>query len=165
VKQTKPIRLSSRWLGQWRYFTIVVYSILMLLIIGNFLRGATSLAEWLEAIGMSGLYIYSFVILWRMSNKLQRISFDDRFAYIQLKGQELLIPLENIRDVELKTMFGTYEITLYTPEQLGDKFYFKVSLLYPLNHKSKETLIDRFWAAIERAKRKKQDFQRNALMS
>jgi len=76
-----------------------------------------------------------------------------------------MIPLENIKDVNLKSIAGTYEVTLYSPEQVGDKFYFKISLLYPLNHKSKEALIDRFWAAIERAKSKKQDVQRNALLS
>jgi hypothetical protein len=165
VKQTRPIRLSSRWLGQWRYFSFALYTVLVMGLGFLFLRQAKNVVDVLLGLAQFGVYIYLYVIALRATNKLMQVSFDENYLYVQMKTQELLIPLENIKDVEIKSLGGTYEVSLFTPEQLGDKFYFKVSLLYPLNKNSKEDLIDRFWAAIEKAKRRKQDFQRNALMS
>lgn len=165
VKKIKPIRLSSRWLGEWRQATVVMYTVLVVAIVWSFLSYADGPGDWVLGLCQSGLYIYFYVVAFRASRKLVRAAFDDEFLYVQRKDHELLIPLENIKDVEIKSLGGTYEVKLYSPEQLGDTFYFKVSLLYPLNHRSKEALVDRFWSAIEKAKRKKQDFQRNALMS
>lgn len=165
VKKIKPVRLSSRWLGEWRQATVVIYTLLVLAIGWSFLSHAESTADWILGIGQCAIYVYAYVLGVRATRNLVQAAFDDEFLYVQLKDQELLIPLENIKDVEIKTLGGTYEVKLYSPEQLGDTFYFKVSLLYPLNHRSKEALVDRLWSAIEKAKRKKQDFLRNALMS
>jgi hypothetical protein len=85
--------------------------------------------------------------------------------YVIQRKQDLLIPLENVKDVNLVSMGGVYRVDLYVKELFGDKFYFKPSLLYPFNHKKKEALVDVLWANIEKAKSKKQHFQRNALHS
>jgi len=73
--------------------------------------------------------------------------------------------LENIESVEISTIGGVYKVNLYHPEQLGDHFYFKMSLLYPLNYQSKDALVNVLRKNIDLAKSRKQEFPRNALHS
>jgi hypothetical protein len=110
-------------------------------------------------------FSYLFYIWWLVNRKIYHVEFDQDFLYVIQKNQDLIIPLENIKDVNLVSMGGVYKVELYTKELFGDTFYFKPSLLYPFNHKKKEALVDVLWANIEKAKSKKQDFQRNALHS
>lgn len=165
MKKTKPVRLSSRWLGTWKYFLFGLYLVLIGLLFIFLFKTADGAGGYVVAVGQAVVNLYFFRHALIVMARLQNLSFDSDFAIVQMKGQELLIPLENIKDVELVSLAGTYRVTLYQPEQLGDTFYFKVSLLYPLNHRRKEALIDRFWAAIRRAKLKKQEFPRHALPS
>ena len=72
--------------------------------------------------------------------------------YVTQKGHDLVIPLENIKDVNLASLEGVYRVDLYAKELFGDKFYFKPSLLYPFNHKKKEAVVNILWANIEKAK-------------
>lgn len=110
-------------------------------------------------------YGYFLYLWWKINQRVYHVEFDDEFMYVMQKEQDLLIPLENIKDVNLISIGGVYKVELYAKELFGDIFYFKPSLLYPFNHKKKEALVDLLWANIEKAKRKKQDFQRNALHS
>ncbi|MBS1489258.1 MAG: hypothetical protein JSS93_01915 [Bacteroidetes bacterium] len=100
-----------------------------------------------------------------INSKLYHVEFDEEFLYVIQKGQDMLVPLENIKDIELKTMIGHWEITFYNPEQLGDKIYFKPSLLYPFNSKKKDELVNVLWRNINKAKSKQPYFQLNALRS
>lgn len=111
--------------------------------------------------------IWSFVIYkyFLINSKLYHVEFDEEFLYVIQKGQDMLVPLENIKDIELKTMIGHWEITFYNPEQLGDKIYFKPSLLYPFNSKKKDELVNVLWRNINKAKSKQPYFQLNALRS
>lgn len=77
----------------------------------------------------------------------------------------MVIPLENIESVEISTIGGVYKINLYNPEQLGDHFYFKMSLFYPLNYKPKDELVNVLRRNIDLAKGRKREFTRNALHS
>lgn len=97
--------------------------------------------------------------------KVYRVEFDDDYLYVIRKKQDILIPLENIKDIEMKTLGGMWRVDLYYADVLGDHFYFKPSLLYPLNAKSKDALVNVLWKKIELAKTRKQVFQRNALQS
>jgi hypothetical protein len=56
-------------------------------------------------------------------------------------------------------------VNLYYAEQLGKAFYFKTSVLYPLNYKRQDALVNMLRKDIERAKKRNPEFQRNALMS
>ncbi len=112
--------------------------------------------------------IYISVIAWgwvRINRNVHRVEFDDDFLYVILKGQDLIIPLENIKEVDIKTLGGVYEVELFQAEQLGKKFYFKPSLLYPFNFKKKDALVDVLRRNINRAYHKKQVWQPNALHS
>jgi hypothetical protein len=85
--------------------------------------------------------------------------------YFKQKRQELIIPLENIESVEIETLGGVYKVNLYHPEQLGKEFFFKPSLLYPLNSKRKDALVNQLRRQIEVAKARKQALPVNALHS
>lgn len=108
-------------------------------------------------------YGYFLYLWWNVNKRVYHVEFDNDFMYVIQRKQDLLIPLENVKDVNLVSMGGVYRVDLYVKELFGDKFYFKPSLLYPFNHKKKEALVDVLWANIEKAKSKKQHFQRNAL--
>jgi hypothetical protein len=106
--------------------------------------------------------VYGWV---RINRNVHRVEFDDEFLYVLQKGQDILIPLENIKEVEIISLGGVYEVELFNPEQLGKKFYFKPWLLYPFNFKKKDALVDILRSNINKALRKKQHFQANALHS
>ena len=113
----------------------------------------------------AGFFVYFFYRLMKMTSKLYRIEFDNDFLYVLLKNQDMIIPLENIESVEISTVGGVYKINLFHAEQLGDHFYFKMSLFYPLNYRSKDELVNVLRKNIDRAKSKKIEFNRNALHS
>lgn len=110
-------------------------------------------------------FSYLVYVWWSVNKRVYQVEFDQEFMYIIQKDQDLLIPLENVKDVNLFSLGGVYKVELYAKEAFGDTFYFKPSLLYPFNHKKKEALVDILWANIEKAKSRKQYFQRNALHS
>lgn len=77
----------------------------------------------------------------------------------------MLIPLENVKDIDIKTLGGVYEVELYSDEQIGSKFYFKPSLLYPFNFKAKDELVNQLRRNINLAKKKTYSFLPNSLHS
>lgn len=113
----------------------------------------------------TAVYAAIFYALAKMAAKLEQVSFDDEFLYVFRKDQDYVIPLENIESIEIESIGGVYKVNLYHAEQLGDHFYFKTSLLYPLNYKSKDALVNVLRKNIDMAKRKKQEFPSNALTS
>lgn len=107
-------------------------------------------------------------IIWKyiqMNRKVYHVEFDDEFLYLIQKQADILIPLQNIKDVQLKTMGGLYEIKLYSPEIVGDLIYYKPSLLYPFNFKAKDAIANKLRYNIEKAKRRREALPINALMS
>jgi hypothetical protein len=100
-----------------------------------------------------------------VNRKVFHVEFDHEFLYVIQKNQDILIPLENIKDVEIVSLGGVYKITLYAKDQLGDLIYFKPSLLYPFNFKSKDKLVDVLRHNIDEAKKKVRVYQKNALYS
>ena len=112
-----------------------------------------------------GYLFYLMYLLWRRNKNIYHVEFDDEFLYLILRKNDILIPLENVKDVNIKTLGGVYQVDLYNAEQVGNKFYFKPSLLYPFNHKKKHELVNVLWSKIEKAKIKQQYFQKNSLHS
>lgn len=158
--------LSTRYLRFYKNSVVVILiGVVCFFIIANTLSfiesGRFQLNNWF----VTGYFIF-FVYLWiKMNRNVHRVEFDDEFLYVILKGQDMLIPLENIKDVDIKTLGGVYEVELYQAEQLGKKFYFKPSLLYPFNFKKKDALVDVLRRNINLAQQKKQVWQQNALHS
>lgn len=110
--------------------------------------------------------IFFLIYLWiRMNRNVHRVEFDDEYLYVIRKDQDLVIPLENIKEIDIKTLGGVYEVELFQAEQLGKKFYFKPSLLYPINYKKKDEMVNVLRRNINAAYQKKQEYVRNSLAS
>jgi signal transduction histidine kinase len=158
--------LSTRYLGFYKNSVLVILiGVVGFIVFANIMSsiqsGRLQLNNWFT----TGYFLF-FVYLWiRMNRNVHRVEFDHEFLYVIQKGQDILIPLENIKEVDIKTLGGVYEVELFQPEQLGKKFYFKPSLLYPFNFKKKDELVNVLRRNINRAYQKKQEFQRNALHS
>jgi len=121
----------------------------------------------IEAIAMPALW-GSILFLWnwiRIHKKVHRVEFDDSFLYVLRRNQDTIIPLENIKNVQIKSLVGFYQIDLHHAEDFGSQLYFKPSLFYPLNFKKKDALVDALREGILVAKRKVHPIQKNALHS
>ena len=160
--------LSTRFLGFYKNSMLAVlagagglllYALTQGITEGN---GVVDLLHHFYSVGLIAYLIYLWI---RINRNVHRVEFDEDFLYVILRNQDILIPLENIKEVEIKSLGGVYEVELYQAEQLGSKFYFKPSLLYPFNYKKKDKLVDLLRRNINRAQARKQPFQVNALHS
>ena len=150
--------LSTRFLLPYKIFIWVVLTVVLaLLCYETWLRFSSIVltVSW-------GVILYRYYV---MNQKLYHVEFDDEFLYVIRKNVDILVPLANIKDVNIKTLIGHYEIIFYSGEQVGDKIYFKPSLLYPFNAKKKDELVNVLWQNINKAKLKQPHFERNALHS
>lgn len=165
AEKSRIRNLSTRFLGLYRYGFVFVMTVFL-----GFLLYDSSTSGFSWGTIISKLYFpltwgYLIFIWIRAHLKVYKVEFDDEFLYVIKKEHDLLIPLENIKDIEMKSLGGMWRVDLFYADVIGDHFYFKPSLLYPLNYKSKDTLVNLLWKKIEEAKRKKQVFQMNALQS
>ncbi len=165
LKSQRIKSLSTRYLGFYKYSVLVVLVVLFLFFI--YLAAQTYMAgKYYYSSFFNVFYFGFFVYGWiRINRNVHQVEFDNEFLYVILKDQDILIPLENIKEVDIKTLGGVYEVELYAAEQLGKKFYFKPSLLYPFNYKEKDTQVNILRRNINRAQQRKQHFQANALHS
>ena len=157
--------LSTRWLAPFKVVVFAIYIALCVTIIYSYVQRGNNLIDWTLGLANAGFFVYFFFRLMKMTSKLYRIEFDNDFLYVLLKNQDIVIPLENIESVEISTVGGVYKVNLYSAEQLGDHFYFKMSLFYPLNYQSKDDLVNVLRKNIDLAKRKKNEVIKNALHS
>lgn len=164
--QNKRINsLSTRYLVFYKSSVLVILIGFMFFFVFAGINSFLENGRYFNTI-FTAAYMSFFIFGWiRINRNVHRVEFDDEFLYVLQKGQDILIPLENIKEVEIKSLGGVYEVELFNPEQLGKKFYFKPSLLYPFNFKKKDALVDILRSNINKALRKKQHFQANALHS
>ena len=165
AEKNRVRNLSTRWLFPFKVVVFAIYIALCVAIVFSYLRSGANLIDWTLGLINAGFFIYFFFRLMKMTSKLYRIEFDNDFLYVLLKNQDMVIPLENIESVEISTIGGVYKVNLYNPEQLGDHFYFKMSLFYPLNYQSKDELVNVLRKKIDLAKGRKSEFTKNALHS
>jgi hypothetical protein len=156
--------LSTRFLKFYKFGTAFV---ILSFIVGYFVSSYYTFKENGNYLNfLMPLTWLNVVWIWlSVNSKVFHVEFDDEFLYVIQKNQDILIPLENIKDVEIVSLGGVYKITLYAKDQLGDLIYFKPSLLYPFNFKSKDKLVDVLRHNIDEAKKKVRVYQRNALYS
>lgn len=160
MAKKKLKRLSSRFLGPYRH---LLYAAYILLFSGIAVTSFTQSIFF--GVTQTALYGYFFFRLMQLTGKLQQVAFDEDFLLVYGREQDLIIPLENIESVEISSLGGVYKVNLYHGEQLGNAFYFKTSLLYPLNYKAKDELVNQFRAAIAKAKQRPTKHLRNTLTS
>lgn len=128
--------LSTRYLGFYKNSVLVILVgivgfLIFMKIKSSLESGSFGIFDWY----ITGYMIFIIYLWIRMNRNVHRVEFDHEFLYVIQKGQDILIPLENIKEVDIKTLGGVYEVELFRAEQLGKKFYFKPSLLYPFNFK------------------------------
>ena len=157
--------LSTRWLTPFKVVVFAIYIALCIAIVLSYVRQGDGIFQWTLGVMNAGFFVYFFFRLMKMTSKLYRIEFDNDFLYVLLKNQDIVIPLENIESVEISTIGGVYKVNLYNAEQLGNHFYFKMSLFYPLNYRSKDELVNVLRRNMDRAKARKVEFLKNALHS
>ncbi len=156
--------LSTRFLELYRYGVIFIGTLILAAII-YYSVDQFSMKRFFETFyfpAFWGFIIYKWLDAHR---KVFKVEFDDDYLYIIKRNQDILIPLENIKDIEMKSLGGMWRVDLMYADVIGDHFYFKPSLLYPLNFRSKDELVNLLWKKIEVAKTKKQYFSTNALTS
>jgi hypothetical protein len=141
--------LSTRWLLPFKVAVFAVYTLLF----GTLTFMFVSKEGPVGMVGGVVFYGYLFYRLFRMSSKIEHVEFDDEFLYVIRRKNDILIPLENIRSVEIKTLGGVYRVDLHFEDVMGSYFYFKPSLWYPLNHRKKDALVDVLRHRIDSAKR------------
>jgi hypothetical protein len=157
-------RLSTRFLTVYRLLGISVLTALLILVIGYAiirLRSGADAAPFFASIVYMWLMYKLIISIYRTHN----VEFDDEYLFILRKNADLLIPLKNIKNIEIVTLGGLFKVILYEKEHFGKAFFFKPSLLYPLNYKQKDKLVNLLRVKIEAAKNKKLIYQANTLMS
>jgi len=165
MKSQRIKSLSTRYLGFYKNSVLMVLIGFVLFFIFLALQAYLQEKHFFNSL-FNVFYFGFFTYGWlRINRNVHRVEFDEDYLYVILRGQDMLIPLENIKEVDIKTLGGVYEVELYTAEQLGKKFYFKPSLLYPFNYKKKDFLVNVLRTNINRAQARKQHFQGNALHS
>lgn len=99
--------------------------------------------------------VYGFLMykLVKHINKIKSISFDDSSLYYIKDDYEVLVPFEEIKDIEIKSLDGVYEIKFYNPTQDGARIFFKTSLWYPLNFRKQDEMVNVLRDKIDRYKR------------
>lgn len=162
VEKSRIRNLSTRFLAFYKYGVILIVSALFLWVVFHEVQSGRRLISGVYFSLVWGYLIYRWV---KAHWKVYRVEFDDEFLYVLQRGQDLLIPLENVKDIEMKTLGGMWRVDLFYADVIGDHFYFKPSLFYPLNYKSKDALVNLLWKKIELAKGKKSFYQANALHS
>lgn len=158
MKKSRITNLSTRYLLVYKNTVLTVLICAMTFFAYRVIESPFSIimaAAW-------GWLIWNYI---KINRKVFHVEFDDEFLYLIQKEADILIPLQNIKGVELKTMGGLYEIKLFHPEIVGDLIYYKPSLLYPFNFIAKDKIADILREKIAIAKRRPQEFQKNALMS
>ena len=158
MKNARITNLSTRYLGLYKNGVLVA---LLVLLGGLVYLSLFSKTGFFSVLAL-GFVIYHYL---KMNRKVFHVEFDDEYLYLMRKEADILIPLQNIKDVELKTIGGLYEIELYSPEIVGNLIYYKPSLLYPFNFKAKDAVAEVLRNRIEKAKRRREIFPSNSLMS
>ncbi len=169
-KKSRVNNLSTRFLELYRYGSIVIAILLLSgLIFYSFddevreqIGSKEKLFTTIYPVLVLGFIVYQWL---KAHSKVFKVEFDDDYLYIIKRNQDIMIPLENIKNINMKSLGGMWKVDLMYADTIGDHFYFKPSLLYPLNYRSKDELVNLLWRKIEVAKTKKQEFQKNALTS
>ena len=115
-----------------------------------------------SGIGLGSLALYQMI---RIYPKIKVIEFDSEFLYVLEKGFDIVMPLENIKAIELKSLGGFYRILLFDKIQSGKEIYFMPSLIYPLDFNKQDDKVNILRNYVWNAKQVGRTIPRNALNS
>ncbi len=64
----------------------------------------------------AAIFLYQFYSLYI---GIKPVEFDDEFLYVFEKGYEVVVPLKNIKRIDIINLGGIYKVTLFDPIQSG----------------------------------------------
>jgi hypothetical protein len=112
---------------------------------------------------MSALVAFQFYRIYRGAKPVE---FDHEFLYVTEPGYEVIVPLENIKYVEIKNIGGIYKVAFFDEIQAGRMIFFKPSLIYPLDFLRQDRKVNVLRSNVANARRRRHDpLRKNALMS
>ncbi len=119
---------STRYLGFYKNSVLIVLvgllCFLLYMIVFSLINGTR--ISW-----VGFLYLPFAIYLWiRMNRNVYRVEFDEDHLYVIQKGQDILIPLENIKEVDIKTIGGVYEVELNINQAQARKQHFQANALH-----------------------------------
>ena len=135
---------STRYLKLYKAFNVLLALSLIMLFLFQFKNAWYLIIPW-------GFIFYKYL---KIQFAIKPVAYDDYSFYITLPGYELQVRFEEVESIEIISLGGVYRINLFQDSMLGKEIYFKPSLLYPLNYKKVERLIDRLRREVVRARRK-----------
>ncbi|HQQ97761.1 MAG TPA: hypothetical protein PLX35_10875 [Cyclobacteriaceae bacterium] len=108
------------------------------------------------------IFLYQFYGLYI---GIKPVEFDDEFLYVFEKGYEVVVPLKNIKRIDIINLGGIYKVTLFDPIQSGYNILFKPSLIYPLDFRKQDQKVATLRSYIRRARGAQDVLPGNALHS
>lgn len=96
---------------------------------------------------------------------IKTVEFDQSFLYITEKDIDIIVPLANIKSIEIRNLAGIYEIKLFDKIQSGSELFFKPSLIYPLDYNKQDEKVNKLRAYVWKAKQNPGIASRNELTS
>ena len=104
--------------------------------------------------------------LFEIYRGIKAVEFDQEFLYVSEKGYEVIVPLDNIKNVEIRSLGGIYKVNFFDEIQSGHEIFFKPSLIYPLDFRKQDTKVNILRSNVSKAKRQiKAPLPKNALQS
>ena len=143
---------STTQLRNYKTIVIILNGLILSFIISVFIF-KNYFGEQIEGIlGFVSIYL-CLNIFTQFVFRLKNVSYDDSSVYYTIKGYEVQIPLEEIRDIEIMTISGIYKINLNEPAQDGSVIRFKTSLWYPFNFRRQDEKVNELRDKIDRYKK------------
>ncbi len=97
---------------------------------------------------------------------IKPVEFDCDFLYVKESGYEVIVPLDNIKFVEIRNVSGIYKVAFFDDIQSGREIFFKPSMIYPLDFSKQDAKVNILRSNIRKARsRLKEPLPKNALMS
>ncbi len=103
--------------------------------------------------------------LYRIYRRVKVVEFDREFFYVSESGYEILVPLDNIKKVEIKNMGGIYKVSFFDEIQSGHSVLFKPSLIYPLDFNKQDEKVNKLRSYAWTARSNRKPIPKNALTS
>lgn len=158
---TMEIRLSSRFAKsqQWIWLYLVPLLIAFLGLAWGYYVGVGS------GLISSLAIVYIGYTMHKRAKKLFPLAYTRDALLAEANGQFTEIPLTAIREVNIKTASGEYEIVFYPGEAPFQCLSFMPSLAYPLNYKTMDARVNAFRIAIAKAQQGNRQAEKAALTS
>lgn len=123
------IRLSTRFLT---LFKIMTYGLVGMVSVA--IPWAIMGEDWNALVALLNLAVIIFFAV-RAIKRFRTVTWEKKHLVVKHRLDEIIIVPEEIKNIELKTLIGVHEVTLYEPHPyLGESFLFLASMNYIFKH-------------------------------